>query len=88
MSATAATGATVGEDVDSFTLRAREWLKANMPPARPDQGAGLGQAHSDEEELARVARCRQLQRMLYTSADCQEGIAAFRERRAPRWAAR
>jgi len=30
----------------------------------------------------------QLQRMLYASADCQEGIAAFRERRAPRWAGR
>lgn len=30
----------------------------------------------------------QLQRMLYASADCQEGIAAFRERRPPRWAGR
>ncbi len=30
----------------------------------------------------------QLQRMLYTSADCQEGILAFRERRPPRWAGR
>ena len=30
----------------------------------------------------------QLQRMLYASEDCLEGIAAFRERRAPRWAGR
>jgi methylglutaconyl-CoA hydratase len=30
----------------------------------------------------------QLQRMLYASADCQEGILAFRERRPPRWAGR
>jgi len=30
----------------------------------------------------------QLQRMLYASADCQEGITAFRERRPPRWAGR
>jgi enoyl-CoA hydratase/carnithine racemase len=29
-----------------------------------------------------------LQRMLYASADCQEGIVAFRERRSPRWAGR
>ena len=30
----------------------------------------------------------QLQRMLYATADCQEGIAAFRERRPARWAGR
>lgn len=29
-----------------------------------------------------------LQRMLYASADCQEGIVAFRERRPPWWAGR
>jgi enoyl-CoA hydratase/carnithine racemase len=29
-----------------------------------------------------------LQRMLYASADCQEGIVAFRERRPPKWAGR
>jgi len=29
-----------------------------------------------------------LQRMLYASDDCREGIAAFQERRAPRWTGR
>ena len=30
----------------------------------------------------------ELQRMLYASDDCREGIAAFNERRAPRWTGR
>jgi len=30
----------------------------------------------------------ELQRALYATDDCQEGIAAFRERRSPRWAGR
>ena len=30
----------------------------------------------------------ELQRMLYASDDCREGIAAFQERRAPRWGGR
>jgi alkylation response protein AidB-like acyl-CoA dehydrogenase len=54
------------EDVETFTLRARRWLADNMPRL-PDGGVGGGMArmHSDEEELARVARCRELQRMLF-----------------------
>src|SRR5262249_1205367 len=54
------------EDVESFTERARTWLKENLPPARSDAGAaGLGRVHSDEVELARIARCREMQRMLF-----------------------
>ncbi len=55
------------EDVESFTQRARTWLKDNMPPAPSDAGnqGGLGRAHSDEAELARIARCRELQRTLF-----------------------
>ncbi len=55
------------EDVESFTNRARQWLKANMPP-RPtghEAVASMGRPRSDEEELARIARCRELQRMLF-----------------------
>ena len=55
------------EDVESFTDRARQWLAANMPP-RPtghEAVASMGRPRSDEEELARIARCRELQRMLF-----------------------
>ena len=45
------------EDVESFRLRAREWLAANMPPA------GGGPA-PDSDEI--WARARELQRMLYS----------------------
>jgi alkylation response protein AidB-like acyl-CoA dehydrogenase len=52
------------ETVESFATRARSWLAAQMP--RTD-GAGGFQAvqGSDEEELAQVQRCRELQRMLF-----------------------
>jgi alkylation response protein AidB-like acyl-CoA dehydrogenase len=55
------------EDVESFTQRARSWLAANMPRLSPDHpGLSLSPlSHSDEEELARIARCRELQRMLF-----------------------
>jgi alkylation response protein AidB-like acyl-CoA dehydrogenase len=60
---TAADGREELESVDSFTARAREWLRHNMAPSparvRP-RAAG-----SDEDELARVAHSRDLQRRLY-----------------------
>jgi alkylation response protein AidB-like acyl-CoA dehydrogenase len=61
------TDTTVMEDVETFTLRARTWLAANMPPLPAESGfvPGGGGAHSDEAELTRVARCRELQRLLY-----------------------
>ncbi len=55
------------EDVESFTRRARRWLAENLPPA-PGGGREMGAmavVRSDEEELARIARCRELQRMLF-----------------------
>jgi alkylation response protein AidB-like acyl-CoA dehydrogenase len=51
------------EDLDSFRHRLRSWLKQNMPPADPHQAAFLRM--SDEEELALVARHRELQRLMY-----------------------
>ena len=54
------------EDVESFTMRARQWLAANMPPQPAADGhGGMGHPRSDEEELTRIARCRELQRMLF-----------------------
>ena len=53
------------EDVESFTQRARTWLAQNMPPRKGGSSAMFGGGHSDEDELARIARCRELQRMLY-----------------------
>lgn len=54
------------ETVEEFALRARDWLAANMPPA--PAGSTLPtrrEVRSDEEELARIARCRELQRALF-----------------------
>jgi len=53
------------EDVEAFGARARSWLAENMPRADPSAGGDFIRQHSDEEELTRVARCRELQRMLY-----------------------
>jgi alkylation response protein AidB-like acyl-CoA dehydrogenase len=51
------------EDVESFRQRARTWIRANLKPVGP-----LVQTlrdRSDEEELAGVARDREVQRLLF-----------------------
>jgi len=53
------------EDVESFAARARSWLAENMPRADPAASRDFIGLHSDEEELSRIARCRELQHMLY-----------------------
>jgi alkylation response protein AidB-like acyl-CoA dehydrogenase len=55
------------ESVEAFSGRARNWLAANMPPLPFGQSAfATGPStRPDEEELARVARCRELQRLLF-----------------------
>ena len=50
------------ETVEDFRERARTFIQENVPPADGPQVAGN---LSDEEELADVARQRQLQRLLY-----------------------
>jgi enoyl-CoA hydratase len=49
------------------------------------QAIRYGLAHGFEDGLRLEG---ELQRMLYASDDCREGIAAFNERRPPRWTGR
>jgi len=52
------------EDVESFQRRARTWIRGNLRPVGPIS-LTLRNERTDEEELAAVARDRQLQRMLF-----------------------
>lgn len=62
-------------------------IAANAPLAvrAARQAIRYGLTHSFEDGLKLEG---ELQRMLYASDDCREGIAAFNERRAPRWTGR
>ena len=54
-------------EVEEFAARAREWLAAHMPPAS-EQAADFfltSAGRSEEEERARIATCRDLQRRLF-----------------------
>ncbi len=55
------------ETVESFERRARAWVEDNLPRLAPGERAHLPMrsARSDAEELARIARCRELQRLLF-----------------------
>jgi alkylation response protein AidB-like acyl-CoA dehydrogenase len=52
------------EDVESFRLRAREWIRASLGPTSPESTQGL-RAVSADDELAAVAHDRELQRALH-----------------------
>ncbi|MHB8731438.1 MAG: enoyl-CoA hydratase/isomerase family protein [bacterium] len=62
-------------------------IAANAPLAvrAARQAIRYGLTHPFEDGLRLEG---ELQRMLYASDDCREGIAAFNERRAPRWTGR
>ncbi|WP_307846062.1 acyl-CoA dehydrogenase family protein, partial [Rhodococcus sp. CX] len=54
------------ETLDEFRDRARTWIRANLRPADPEAHIGVLRAEgTDEEELAAVARERELQRILF-----------------------
>ncbi|HZR79980.1 MAG TPA: acyl-CoA dehydrogenase family protein [Candidatus Binatia bacterium] len=52
------------EDLESFRRRARAWIRANLRPIGSSV-LGIRSAVADEEELAAVARDREVQRMLF-----------------------
>ena len=53
--------------VETFAARARSWLASHMPPADPAAGHFFftdASTRTDEHDLARIQRCRELQRLL------------------------
>ena len=53
------------DDLDGFRARARAWIRDNIGPAQPDNVVGTFRLASREDELALVARDRQIQRTLF-----------------------
>ena len=54
--------------VEEFAARARAWLAAHMPPTDPSAGHFFftdAADRGDEHDLARIRRCRELQRLLF-----------------------
>jgi len=54
--------------VEEFAARARSWLPGHMPPADPSAGHFFfadPTDRSDEHDLGRIERCRELQRRLF-----------------------
>jgi hypothetical protein len=54
--------------VDEFAARARAWIAATMPPADPGAGHFFfadQSSRTDADDLARIERCRVLQRVLF-----------------------
>jgi len=53
------------ESVDSFRQRARSWIRATLGPAVPEHVVGTFRHNSQEDELALVARDREVQRLMF-----------------------
>jgi alkylation response protein AidB-like acyl-CoA dehydrogenase len=65
------------EDVEAFAARARSWLAENMEREAGGRSLGFQRLRSDDEELAAIARCRELQRKLFDGG--LAGISVPRE---------
>ena len=64
------------ETVDAFRARARAWIREHLKPVGPTL-VTLRDERTDEEELAAVARDREVQRMLFDAG--LAGICVPRE---------
>lgn len=53
------------EPVEDFARRARTWLADHMPRVQGPSAFTRREVRPDDQELARIARCRELQRMLF-----------------------
>lgn len=53
------------ENVERFRSRARRWLATALPRAPASQAPRSAGLQSDEDELARISRCRELQRAIF-----------------------
>jgi alkylation response protein AidB-like acyl-CoA dehydrogenase len=77
MSAVEAPGVAM-EDLESFRLRARDWIRANLRPVSLDHVTAFTRGGlADEEELAAVAGDREIQRRLFDAGFA--GICVPRE---------
>jgi alkylation response protein AidB-like acyl-CoA dehydrogenase len=65
------------EDIEEFRLRARLWLSANVPKQPVGRQVPPVRSQTDEEQLARIDRCRELQRLYYEGGFA--GISVPRE---------
>jgi alkylation response protein AidB-like acyl-CoA dehydrogenase len=65
------------EDLESFRERARHWIRENLGPVIPGHQMGAHQVVAADEERARVARDRAVQRKLYEGGFA--GICVSRE---------
>jgi enoyl-CoA hydratase len=75
------------EDLPARVRELARTIAANAPLAvrSAKRAVRCGLAHTIEDGFALEG---ELQRMLYATEDCREGIAAFRDRRPARWTAR
>jgi enoyl-CoA hydratase/carnithine racemase len=76
-------------DADGFAARVQELARSYTPPTRAARAVGLikraVQSGAEAAFHEGLALERELQQQLFQGADAAEGLAAYREKRAPRF---